>query len=85
MLRFDLRCIVRKGLLGQDFVVCSLQRKRFQTKEKSRLRMKGYSRGRPKRLTGIGGRKKEQVVDIILEVGEGRVPKPRIQHHQYTQ
>lgn len=85
ILRFDLRCIVRKGILGQDFVVCSLQRKKFQTKEKSRLRMKGYSRGRPNRLTGIGGLKKEQVVDIILEVGEGMVLKPRIQHHQYIQ
>lgn len=81
MLTLDPRCVVREGILGQDFVVCSLQRKRFQTKEKSRLRMKGYSRGRPTRLTGIGARKKEQVVDIILEVEEGMVLKPRVQHH----
>jgi hypothetical protein len=85
MLRFDLRCTVRKWILRQGFVVYSLQRKRFQTKQKNRFRMKGCSRGRPSRFTGIGGRKKEQVADIILKVEEDMVLKPRIQHHQYTQ
>jgi hypothetical protein len=85
VLRFDLRYIARKGILKRIFIVYSLQRKRFQTKEKSRFRMKGCSRGRPSRLAGIGRRKKEQVVDIILEVGEDMVLKPRIQHHKYTQ
>jgi hypothetical protein len=83
MLRFDQRCSVRKWILGQDYLVYSLQRKRFKTKGKSSLRVKGYSGGNPSRPIRIRKRKAEQVVDIILEVGEDIVLKQKVQHRQY--